>query len=519
METVLDSLSKQELIDLLMKQESILAPTEKSANSDLEIQGLKQEVSHLEQEVAYYKAQVEMYKRMQFGQKRERFEGDSTQLPLPFEPTAENEIRQQEVIMEKITSERKKQSGHKGRVALPSHLPVETVEIYPEGDLSEMVCIGKEVTEELECEPARFFIKRYIRYKYTTKDKQGVIIGDLPERVIDKGIPGSGLLSTILVDKYMDHMPLYRQKQRFRREDIPIASSTLEGWTQKGLQRLEPLYEQLLFDMKTKGYIQADETPIKVLESTKKGACHQGYYWVYHSPLDKTVLFDYSPTRGAIAAEKVLAGFQGYLQSDGYAGYSKIGARKGITHLACWAHARREFDRALGNDAKRAGTAMLLIQKLYEVEREARENELDAIERKELRLSKSLPVLNQLGKWITQEVKSTLPKSQIGKALQYSMARWDALNAYLYDGNLEIDNNGVENALRPISLGRKNYLFAGTHEAAQRAAMIYSFFAICKKHEVNPYQWLKYTLENIMIINHKNIRDLYPQNFKLTQEK
>ena len=138
---------------------------------------------------------------------------------------------------------------------------------------------------------------------------------------------------------------------------------------------------------------------------------------------------------------------------------------------------------------------------------------------KELRLEKSLPVINEMGKWIFQEIKNTLPKSQIGKAMAYAYARWDALSAYLYDGNLQIDNNLVENAIRPIALGRKNYLFAGSHEAAQRSAMIYSFFAICKKHEVNPFQWLKYTLENIMSINHKNLKDLYPQNFKNNIQK
>ena len=138
---------------------------------------------------------------------------------------------------------------------------------------------------------------------------------------------------------------------------------------------------------------------------------------------------------------------------------------------------------------------------------------------KELRLEKSLPVINDLGKWIFKEIKNTLPKSQIGKAMAYAYARWDALSAYLYDGNLQIDNNLVENAIRPVALGRKNYLFAGSHEAAQRSAMIYSFFAICKKHEVNPFQWLKYTLENIMSINHKNLKDLYPQNFKNNLQK
>jgi len=194
---------------------------------------------------------------------------------------------------------------------------VEEIEIHPEGDLSAMVCIGKEITEELECGPAKFYIKRYIRFKYAPKNGDGVRIGELPERVIDKGIPGSGLLAMILTDKYMDHLPLYRQKQRFARDNIQIASSTIEGWTKEALLKLQPLYEQLVFDTKAKGYLQVDETPIKVLDKDKKGAAHQGYYWVYHSPLDKTVLFDYSPTRSGSAPLPMLGGFRGYLQTDG----------------------------------------------------------------------------------------------------------------------------------------------------------------------------------------------------------
>ena len=462
----------------------------------------------------YLKYQVELFKRMQFGQKRERFEGDPAQGVLPFETPAEEITQQEEEVKEQITYTRKKQSTHKGRAALPAHLPVEEIEIHPEGDLSEMVCIGKEVTEELECEPARFFIRRYIRYKYAAKNGEGVKTGELPERVIDKGIPGAGLLATILTDKYMDHLPLYRQKQRFARENIPIASSTIEGWVKQALERLEPLYQQLKFDIKAKGYLQVDETSIKVLESDKKGACHMGYYWTYHSPLDGLVLMDYQPTRGSVATKEMLARFHGYLQSDGYAVYEKIGRRPEITPLACWAHARREFERALDNDKMRAGKALAMIQQLYAVERKAKEEQMQADQIKQLRLDESLPVINELGKWIFAEVKSTLPKSQMGKAMRYAMDRWDKLSAYLLDGNLHIDNNAIENAIRPIALGRKNYLFAGTHDAATRAGMIYSFFAICKKHEVNPFQWLKYALQNIMTINHKNIQDLYPQKFK-----
>ena len=493
METGLENLSKQELIALLERQQNT--------------------ISIRDEKIDYLESQLAMYKRMQFGQKRERFECDPNQTTLPFQADPAVAKMQEQQTKENIEYVRKRPNHH-GRAKLPAHLPVEEVEIYPEGDLSGMVCIGEEVTEELECEPARFFIKRYIRYKYAAKDAEGVKIGSLPERVIDKGIAGSGLLASILVDKYVDHLPLYRQKQRFARENIQIASSTIDGWTKEALLKLEPLYEQLVYDTKSKGYLQVDETPIKVLDSDKKGAAHQGYYWVYHAPLEGTVLFDYSPTRGQLAPLPILGNFKGYLQTDGYVVYEKYARSKGITHLACWAHARREFEKSLDNDRPRAEKALTLIQKLYAIERVARESQLDATSIKELRLEESLPIINEMGKWFFQEIKNTLPKSQIGKAMAYAYARWDALSAYLYDGALQIDNNLVENAIRPACLGRKNYLFAGSHEAAQRAAMVYSFFAICKKHEVNPFQWLKHTLENIMCINHKNIKDLYPQNFK-----
>lgn len=484
-----------------------------TALKNLSKEDLLKVISSRDEKINYLESQLAMYKRMQFGQKRERFEGDSNQTMLPFGAEPAEVEQQQEEIKEKIEYVHKR-PNHKGRAKLPAHLPVEEIEIHPEGDLSQMVCIGREITEELECEPAKFYIKRYIRYKYAAKNGDGVSIAELPERVIDKGIPGAGLLAMILTGKYMDHLPLYRQKQIFARENIQIPSSTIEGWTKQALEKLEPLYEQLVFDTKSKGYLQVDETPIKVLDSDKKGAAHQGYYWVYHAPMDGTVLFDYSPTRGGIAAVPMLGNFKGYLQTDGYAGYEKYGKKKEVIHLACWAHARREFEKALDNDKARAEKALLMIQQLYAVERKAKEEQLSADQTKKRRLDQSLDIINEMGKWLFEEIKATLPKSQIGKAITYAYARWDALSAYLYDGNLKVDNNQIENAIRVIALGRKNYLFAGSHEAAQRAAMIYSFFAICKKHEVNPFQWLKYTLENIMSINHKNIKELYPQNYK-----
>lgn len=522
----LQNLSKTELISLLQiqkKQTDILEEekeffTQEKESLTQEKESLTLAKESLTQEVFYLKHQLEKFKRLAFGQKRERFEGNPAQILLPFQMQEAAQIQLNEQTTERVSYERKKAiaSSHAGRMPLPDHLPVEEIEIHPAEDLTDMVCIGTEVTEELEYKPGSYFIKRYIRYKYAPKDKEGVRIGALPARIIEKGIPGPGLLASILVDKYADHIPLYRQMQRFKRENIPIASSTLEGWARQGLNVLDILYEHLLRQTRAKGYLQADESTIKVQDPSKKGKCHLGYYWVYHCPLDGTVLFDYQPGRSSGAAGHVLNGFKGYLQTDGYAAYEQIGAAEGVTHLCCWAHARREFDGALGNDRDRAEIALAFIQTLYGVEAVAREKQLSTGGRKALRLDKSLPTLNAFVKWMTGELKSgkLLPRSPIGKAMAYSLNRWDELTAYLQDGSLEIDNNLVENAIRPLALGRKNYLFAGSHEAAKRAAAIYSFFAMCRKAEVNPYQWLKYVLENIMETKVTRLHTLYPQHFK-----
>ena len=453
MRTDLHTLTKSELIERLSAEQ-------------LQVVDLQKKLATKEQTERWLNQKIAQLQRMLFGQKRERFAGDPDQGRLPFEVSADQRSQQETRHKEEISYVRStpSTSNHKGRLPLPDHLPVEEIEIFPDGDLEGMVCIGKEITEELELEPARFYIKRYIRYKYAPAGQTsgGVHIGELPDRVIDKGIPGPKLLATVLVDKYVDHLPLYRQRQRFLRENIPIAQTTLDGWAVQAMDRLEILYNRLAAETKARGYLQVDESRIKVLESPKKGSCHQGWYWVYHSPIEKTVLFDYQPTRGAPAPKRLLDGFKGYLQTDGYSVYTKIGAREDITHLACWAHARREFEKALDNDRERAEVALGYIQTLYNVERQAREEELSPDRRKELRLERSLPIINELGDWIKRQLARVLPKSQIGKALAYSAKRWDALSGYLQDGVLEIDNNLVENTIRPLALGRKNYLFAPT---------------------------------------------------------
>lgn len=509
MEIDLENLSKEQLLALIKQQSKTISKQEK-VNSKIEVELEKEKEKSAELE-----RQVKQLQRMKFGQSRERFAVGPNQMKLPFEVEQVTKEIQEETIKQEITYSRQKKK-HPGRAKLPDNLPVEEVEIYPEGDLSDMICIGKEITEVLDCVPSYFRIIKYIRYKYATKDKDNtqISIGLLPERIIDKGIPSEGLLATILVDKYVDHLPLYRQKQRFLRENIDIASSTIDSWAAQSMDALKPLYEKLLIDIKNEGYLQVDETTIKVLDEKKKDKSHLGYYWVYHAPISKLVMFNYNPTRSGSAALPILENFKGYLQTDGYSGYKAYGNKLEVTHLGCWAHARREFERALDNDKTKAQYVLVEIQKLYAVERKAKELNLTPQQIKELRLNESLPIINELGKWMVAQMKLTLPKSQIGKALAYSQTRWDNLSAYLYDGNLQIDNNLVENVIRPVALGRKNYLFAGSHDAAQRAAMIYTFFANCKKHEVNPYQWLKYVLENIQSINHKNITDLYPHNYK-----
>ncbi len=465
--------------------------------------------------------QIDQMKRLLFGARRERFvkEADENQLSLPFEVKEdETPEKQQEVIT--FVRNKTKRENHPGRLSFPSHLPVEEIIIEPDEDTTGLKCIGKEVTDQLELVPAKLYIKRFIRPKYIkpADDEQlnhtGVIAG-LPVFPIEKGIAGPGLLAQIMIDKFVDHLPIYRQIERFKREGVKISSSTINGWQESVCNLLEPLYDTLKHRVLSQGYLQVDETPIPVLDENTKGKTHRGYYWVYYSPLEKTVFFDYNDGRSREGPKRLLKDFKGYLQTDGYVVYDFFNDKKNIIQLNCIAHVRRGFEKALGYDKPRAEYAMGMFQKLYAIEQKARDENLNPQQRHELRLDKSLPVLNELGKWIVQTYKEVLPKSPMGKATAYCIPRWDNLIAYLHDGSLEIDNNLAENAIRPIALGRKNYLFAGSARGAERAAMFYSFFGTCKKNDVNPFDWLKKVLEIIPIYKVSKLHELLPQNFKV----
>lgn len=277
---------------------------------------------------------------------------------------------------------------------------------------------------------------------------------------------------------------------------------------------ITPLFEALKAEVLQSNYLHADETPIKVMDKNKKGETHRGYYWVYQTSIDKIVLFDYQEGRGREGPVEILKDFTGYLQTDGYVAYDIFARRQGITLIHCMAHARRMFNEALDNDESRAAHALREIQKLYAVERSCREKSISFEEVRSVRQAESVPVLAALGQWMKEQYISTLPKSAIGKALAYSIERWERLSLYTQDGKLNIDNNPVENSIRPVALGRKNYLFAGSHEAAKRSGMLYSLLGTCKMHGIEPNAWLKDVLHRIADHPVNQIQDLLPHRYK-----
>jgi transposase len=472
-------------------------------------------------------ALIAKFVRMLFGQKAEKYiHQPIEQLKLDFggEMTSEEIKAIEEIINKKRVEAKKKENiepKSSKRIAFPVHLEVIETIIQPKGDLSEMVFVKNESSDFLEYQPSKHFIHRIIRPVYAPKIKEGSFaVATVPDSVFEKSKVGVGIVAHLLYGKFVMHLPIDRMLKEMIRQKIPTNSATIYNWVKLGINRLEILYDYQFNKIITQKYLQVDETTLKVLESEaatnrKKGSCHLGYFWVYNNPITGSAVFKYQQGRGAKYPEAVLKNFIGYLQTDGYSGYVNLAKSENIIHLACWAHARRKFEEALPNDKIKAEIAMKLIQELYDIERQAKDAKLDADQRKALRIEKSLPVYNLIGKWISQNLKKTLPKSAIGKAMQYTFDRWDELGNYMLDGLLEIDNNLVENVIRPVAIGRKNYLFAGTHESAQRNAIMYTFMSDCKKHNVNPEAWLNYVLEKIPSASILELENLLPQNFNL----
>ena len=475
-------------------------------------------VKKFDQEIITLRHEIANLKRLIFGSKSESFipqDTRSTQLSLDMQAEAVatcSVIKAQKIEYTRQQLEIKK--NHPGRTQLPEHLERREIIIEPPQLTGGCKKIGEEITEELEYEPGKLFVNRYVRPKYVMADNSEIIIAPMMDRPLPKAIAGPGLLAQIIIDKYVDHLPLYRQEQRFKREGVNIPYSTISDWIKNGCVLLDPLGESLKKMVISSDYLHADETPLKVLDKNKKGTTHRGFYWVYHNSIDNLVWFDYREGRGREGPNEVLKDFKGYLQTDGYNVYDIFKENKDITVLHCMAHARRKFFEAKENNAAVAEYALEQIGLLYAIERKAQEQQLTAGEIFELRQAEALPILESLGKWMKETYIKSLPKSTIGKALGYSIERWQQLMMYASDGKLNIDNNPVENSIRPVAIGRKNYLFAGSHEAAERSAMLYSFLGTCKLNSINPFIWLQDVLRRISNHPINKIEELLPQNWK-----
>lgn len=475
--------------------------------------------------VASLTHQLHQLQKMIFGSKSERFvptaDPASAQLSLALDAdtitqckimdaTKVSYIRTKTELTDNIPK------AHPGRMKLPEHLRRVVIVLHPDMDVTGLKKIGDEVSEVLDYTPGELYVKQYIRPKYVqplTELTNMVITASLPGRLLNKCMAAEGLLSQIIVDKYVDHLPLHRQLQRFQRAGVSIAQSTINDWVKVVLTHLTALYEVHKKRVLDSGYLHADETPIKVLDEAKKGTTHQGYYWVYHNNHEKLVLFDYRSGRGREGPDDILKDFKGYLQTDGYVAYDDFDKREGITLMHCMAHARRKFNDALANDKARAEHALSLLQQLYAIERRIKQEGLSAEATVQLRQQQAVPVLHTWKQWMVEQYAKVLPKSPIGQAIGYALLRWEKLGVYTTNSLLHIDNNPVENAIRPVAIGRKNYLFAGSHQAAQRAAMIYSLFATCRLHHINPYNWLKDVLQRMHLYTTTNIAELLPHNW------
>jgi transposase len=463
-------------------------------------------------------SELAQLKKMIFGSRQERFvplPSDHPQLSLGIETelAAASIVTTQKISYTRTNVALEQQPLlHPGRMKLPESLRREEIIIEPSGDLTGCKMMGEEVTEVLEYAPGELYVKKYKRIKYVKPDNTGILIGELPQRPLEKAMAGEGLLSQILIDKYVDHLPLHRQMQRFERAGVKIPYATLTGWVSETCRLITPLYEALKKEVLKSNYLHADETPIRVLDRDKSGESHKGFYWVYQNSIERIVIFDYQEGRGREGPAKMLENFEGYLQTDGYQVYDHFDACKDIRQIHCMAHARRKFTEALDNSKDVAEYALSEIQKLYAIERKCKEEGLLSDEIKTRRQEQSLPILESLGTWMKEQYINALPKSNIGEALAYSIKRWDTLTRYTENGMLSIDNNPVENSIRPVALGRKNYLFAGSHEAAKRSGMLYSLFGTCKLHGIEPYGWLKNTLQKIPSHPINKVQDLLPHH-------
>jgi transposase len=500
--------------DLLKEAEKVLV-TERAL-----LAKAKEDVIEKDQRIIQLNFELDKFRKYLFGKKSEKLTpsmADASQISL-FElgtaPQQQEELSKQAAELAKGKTPKKRAKG-KGRMVLPEDLRREVIIIEPTEDVSDCVCIREEVTEVLELIPAELYVKQYRRPIYARPNGQGIITGQLPDRVIEKGIPSEKLIAQMILDKYVYGLPLHRQIDKYRRLGVNIPASTASDWMIKGWKHLVPLWELLKLMVVHQKYLQADESPIKVQDKQHKNGIHQGYMWVYNCPADNLVLFDYRKGRDMSGPKEILEGFTGILQTDGYKVYEVLYKNHpAIILVYCMAHARRKFVEAQSYDKEKANEVLNMMQLLYKLEKEMRDEGISWEERTERRQQEAVPILEQIEAWLKENICEVLPKSPLGQAITYTLPRWKGLSAYAQHGQIEIDNNWVENAIRPLAIGRKNYLFAGSHTAAEMTAAMYSFMATCKKNNVDEMEWLSDVFQRIQSHKHKDLYQLLPNNWK-----
>jgi transposase len=426
-----------------------------------------------------------------------------------------------------------------GRKPLPDSLPRE--EVIHDISEEEKVCacgcqltrIGEETSEQLHIERPKFKVIVNIRPKYACKQCEGtadensptVKIAPVPPQIIAKSFATAALLAYIIIAKFIDALPLYRQENQFSRLGIDLSRATMANWMIRVADRCQPLMPLLRQEIRSGPLICADETTLQVLNEPGRKNTTKSYAWIFRGGAEENpaVMFEYHPTRAGKAARDFLEDYKGYVQSDGFSGYNALEEIDGITLCGCWAHARRKFvdvvkaDKASKKSGKMraADIALKHIRKLYAIEKEAKD--LTAEERFQLRQEKAKPVLDNFGLWLRETYPKTPPKGELGKAIYYSLQQWQRLNVYLEDGRLRPDNNLAENAIRPFVIGRKNWLFSGSPAGAHASATLYSLVETAKLNKLEPYSYMRYLLEKIPVTNDENFKELLPT--RVTQEQ
>jgi transposase len=469
----------------------------------------RKEVDSLNARIKELTAQVAWLNRQLFGRRSEKRFSSGPVFPDlfadEFSDLAMQADKARDGAVGQLPAEEKPTPGQKRRTRrMLEDLPVlERVRIRPDGiDENLYRKIGEEVTRQVEHRPGLLYIKEIIREKWGLKDststppagKSSVLIAPMPLLPVNKGIAGASLLSEILLQKYEYHMPYYRQIQQYRHLGLKgLTESTVDGWFKQTAGLLRPLYDVLVAEVMRSDYNQADETTTPVIDHSRKKTARE-YLWMVRAVMERLVIFHYDRGSRAGAVIEDLANkhnFKGYLQCDGFAGYeTAFKANPGVTLVNCMVHIRRHFLKALDENRPVAEHALGEIRQLYKIEHMCDEAKLTFDQRKEKRRQFSKPVMEAMKAWMESEGIKYSESSETGKAITYAYTRWGNMMHYLEDGRIMLDNNLAENEIRPITLGRKNYLFCGNHEAAADMAVICSLLATCKAHDVNPRLYL-----------------------------